>query len=83
MKLSIHDLTRRSTLRYSVHVSNQIFQFTTSRGGRLNKVAEWLKGEAFQFTTSRGGRHEFTSVVDRNVAFQFTTSRGGRRPLTI
>ena len=33
--LSIHDLTRRSTLKYSEDPAGSSFQFTTSQGGRL------------------------------------------------
>ena len=56
--LSIHDLTRRSTVeRHSPICHNMIFQFTTSHGGRHTYASIPVYISIFQFTTSHGGRH--------------------------
>ena len=57
LSLSIHDLTRRSTFffRYCP-VAYNVFQFTTSQGGRLNILSFNFLWNIFQFTTSQGGR---------------------------
>ena len=57
---------------------NEIFQFTTSRGGRPSLIGERIGSKIFQFTTSRGGRLSRGGWGDDRVLFQFTTSRGGR-----
>ncbi len=54
--LSIHDLTRRSTGCSNYFVVIQIFQFTTSQGGRPSTSLPHLLHSIFQFTTSQGGR---------------------------
>ena len=54
--LSIHDLTRRSTLPFGMTLGEYLFQFTTSQGGRLHKGERVLTADDFQFTTSQGGR---------------------------
>ena len=64
--ISIHDLTRRSTLLKSM-LSIGIFQFTTSQGGRLFILPCISVCILFQFTTSQGGRRYlqayFQSVI--------------------
>src|SRR5699024_8315985 len=49
-------LTRRSTQCRRRHIELLIFQFTTSRGGRLFPSRKCRFADTFQFTTSRGGR---------------------------
>ncbi len=58
----------------------QIFQFTTSQGGRLAQNIVPLAYLFFQFTTSQGGRRGILRPHGRGAIFQFTTSQGGRRP---
>ena len=55
-----------------------LFQLTTSQGGRLPyaKIVEPLK--SFQLTTSQGGRREGAEVGHISIIFQLTTSQGGR-----
>ena len=56
LSLSIHDLTRRSTLILFFLRQISVFQFTTSHGGRPALGIKSPSREAFQFTTSHGGR---------------------------
>ena len=58
---------------------SEIFQFTTSQGGRLfsHYICTFFF-DAFQFTTSQGGRLNSMDTVNAALAFQFTTSQGGR-----
>ena len=58
VSLSIHDLTRRSTISPEETGSITVFQFTTSRGGRPNCLFILHLYIDFQFTTSRGGRQQ-------------------------
>ena len=59
-------------------ISDLIFQFTTSRGGRHIFNGDNITINFFQFTTSRGGRPQIRFLTISKRAFQFTTSRGGR-----
>ena len=62
--LSIHDLTRRSTSSSYIHrLPAQIFQFTTSRGGRPLQYSQAQSLRTFQFTTSRGGRQQISTII--------------------
>ena len=77
--LSIHDLTRRSTAGYDYNaVQAEVFQFTTSQGGRQDFESLKAAAEAFQFTTSQGGRQLCINAIKNDGTFQFTTSQGGR-----
>ena len=77
--LSIHDLTRRSTLFLCFHSCApglSIHDLTRrSTCPNLNNFIEVF----FQFTTSQGGRLVYCGVRDVIAVFQFTTSQGGRR----
>ena len=42
------------------YLNNNIFQFTTSQGGRLSSALIHISGDIFQFTTSQGGRQCFS-----------------------
>ena len=78
-RLSIHDLTRRSTvIRPRSSYSLAIFQFTTSQGGRPPNVCSVNVFRTFQFTTSQGGRLNLKCRWHSVKIFQFTTSQGGR-----
>ena len=77
--LSIHDLTRRSTIgKYNIMYLHISFQFTTSQGGRRIWQMIWQGGNPFQFTTSQGGRRCYHLYPPPHLTFQFTTSQGGR-----
>ena len=77
--ISIHDLTRRSTLlpdmRYRMH---------SYFNSRPHKEVDETSGftldllRTFQFTTSQGGRQLRVSYTLLYPSFQFTTSQGGR-----
>ena len=54
--ISTHDLTRRSTKLEGMLTVVEIFQLTTSQGGRHVLVNPYLAPCSFQLTTSRGGR---------------------------
>ena len=54
--ISIHDLTRRSTVFPTMQECLWKFQFTTSQGGRRLEECIYLVLQQFQFTTSQGGR---------------------------
>ena len=80
-RLSIHDLTRRSTqMVFPRYFLPQYFQFTTSQGGRPCFQALCHLFSIFQFTTSQGGRLMVASASGFFRSFQFTTSQGGRPP---
>ena len=78
--LSIHDLTRRSTLTLF-----SLFPAMCSFNSRPHEEVDGFSHPSllytfiFQFTTSRGGRRKSTHRIRRSGSFQFTTSRGGRR----
>ena len=55
-RLSIHDLTRRSTTFCRSLCRRSVFQFTTSQGGRHWWRETEISTRDFQFTTSQGGR---------------------------
>ena len=76
--LSIHDLTRRSTLYPLAPRGEGDFQFTTSQGGRHTYFLLRLLHQIFQFTTSQGGRPLLSLPLKHWRIFQFTTSQGGR-----
>ena len=76
--ISIHDLTRRSTTAIIPNSNPQIFQFTTSQGGRRTQPVPPVVYLSFQFTTSQGGRLASANAPIPCVVFQFTTSQGGR-----
>ena len=76
--LSIHDLTRRSTL-LALHLYNLYLAFNS----RPHKEVDWTWCLAegaliFQFTTSQGGRPVSSDQNGLESVFQFTTSQGGR-----
>ena len=79
MVLSIHDLTRRSTVKEYVNK-----QWTGLSIHDLTRRSTSLKTEPcnlqifFQFTTSQGGRPSFQIATGQPTIFQFTTSQGGR-----
>ena len=56
-----------------------IFQFTTSQGGRLKPITKNTEAMTFQFTTSQGGRPGTQCTGIGKDLFQFTTSQGGRQ----
>ena len=60
--LSIHDLTRRSTMLSDQQPKPKDFQFTTSQGGRQQKLCQACLKWIFQFTTSQGGRQCWSPV---------------------
>ena len=67
--LSIHDLSGRSTFVSAAALANtSAFQFTTSRGGRLNPSSPAVLCRTFQFTTSRGGRQLETPTPTETIA---------------
>ena len=80
IRLSIHDLTRRST-RSSIALAS----FGVSFNSRPHKEVDQPETsredirEFFQFTTSQGGRRPLFAVRYVSIVFQFTTSQGGRR----
>ena len=76
--ISIHDLTRRSTIVPPLVLYARSFQFTTSQGGRPDLLFPEFNPELFQFTTSQGGRPCLGKEYAEPVLFQFTTSQGGR-----
>ena len=61
----------------------QVFQLTTSQGGRLNAVKTGVTTAIFQLTTSQGGRLIKRKGHYAPFLFQLTTSQGGRRVETI
>ncbi len=63
--LSIHDLTRRSTCSDLSRMQWNLFQFTTSQGGRPALGGVKKSATVFQFTTSQGGRRELNIKVKR------------------
>ena len=61
--ISTHDLTRRSTKLEGMLTVVEIFQLTTSRGGRPTVVVPSRAVASFQLTTSRGGRPSVYPVI--------------------
>ena len=76
--ISTHDLTKRSTPRVDIAISNALFQLTTSRRGRRQLLLHiWRK----RYFNSRP--HEEVDALERlpvpfPITFQLTTSRRGR-----
>ena len=58
----------------------QIFQLTTSRRGRPQKIHRNAIISIFQLTTSRRGRRNLLIPCCTSLSFQLTTSRRGRPP---
>ena len=82
--ISIHDLTRRSTVvREVIFHKIWLFQFTTSQGGRRIALSASSPSFTFQFTTSQGGRRGNEKYRLIIPTFQFTTSQGGRHKLPL
>ena len=77
-RLSTHDLTRRSTPDITRWNIMDVFQLTTSHGGRLIRLCSSSIRLAFQLTTSHGGRPSYWHIKYSDKAFQLTTSHGGR-----
>ena len=59
-------------------MKKEIFQLTTSQGGRLARFSNPIRNELFQLTTSQGGRHNIILLDSAGNSFQLTTSQGGR-----
>ena len=80
--LSIHDLTRRSTL-LACYIQYLQSSFNSRPHEEVDKILPLLSVSvgAFQFTTSRGGRRFPLRISLIIGCFQFTTSRGGRQKL--
>ena len=78
IRLSIHDLTRRSTKLFSQRAYPLPFQFTTSQGGRLSgkMYCEHRKDLSIHDLTRRSTQTENSYLAGKT--FQFTTSQGGR-----
>ena len=78
-KISIHDLTRRSTnLTGGRDSERDYFNSRPHKEVDLNATGKNLTGSTFQFTTSQGGRLERIRAAALRLTFQFTTSQGGR-----
>ena len=76
--LSIHDLTRRSTvLAYRGGFYNNLSIHDLTRRSTTFCRSLWRRS-AFQFTTSQGGRPISATLGATLEFFQFTTSQGGR-----
>ena len=77
--LSIHDLTRRSTIR--PQENGRMLKPFNSRPHKEvdgSRLRSGCRRTIFQFTTSQGGRRKGVIIVDYMIVFQFTTSQGGR-----
>ena len=78
--LSIHDLTRRSTLYTYKLGLRQNFQFTTSQGGRLqDPVQSSAPLRSFNSRPHKEVDEQRLLILTVSYIFQFTTSQGGRR----
>ena len=81
IKLSIHDLTRRSTVQSTCRKNR--WRLSIHDLTRRSTITGMVKQsfEFFQFTTSQGGRQRRDKHDKRYDGFQFTTSQGGRQNL--
>ena len=61
---------------------DNLFQLTTSQGGRRATRTDTSCNGVFQLTTSQGGRHLYALVIEVDGIFQLTTSQGGRQGST-
>ena len=67
--ISIHDLTRRSTIPKASDNLPATFQFTTSQGGRQDIETAYMIIIIFQFTTSQGGRLRGGILADNTKGY--------------
>ena len=67
VRISTHDLTRRSTEQMYRAAWMLTFQLTTSRGGRQisSMLQAWM--QEFQLTTSRGGRRPLPDQCQNSI----------------
>ena len=77
--ISIHDLTRRSTLPRRSHLHHYFISIhDLTRRSTRTRFCHFGFSMSFQFTTSQGGRLKLTQASQPSETFQFTTSQGGR-----
>ena len=77
-RLSIHDLTRRSTDNHQSAGSVTFFQFTTSQGGRQRSDYCDNRGDPFNSRPHKEVDQPGERKASKTITFQFTTSQGGR-----
>ena len=76
--LSIHDLTRRSTIPVEERLPEEPLSIHDLTRRSTNIFVTNSLVSSFQFTTSQGGRPDRKMRDALHDAFQFTTSQGGR-----
>ena len=78
-RLSIHDLTRRSTIPKHSEIFDPVLSIHDLTRRSTSSSGSPSTSRSFQFTTSQGGRLAGVPFSAVAFSFQFTTSQGGRR----